>query len=1108
MCYYSINPKKMKKDHIEYKIQKQLAELQAQAEQLKLQLEKHKKEKALAEKKAEKPKKVEQKKVEPKKKEEEEDDDEFTKGFYKLHDMHVSHKKSLEKKPHAKAAYTRAMESVKVKERKYSYVPKAFENGLAAFWVNAKNTPITHDNKTKIVNMFVNAYTIPEKTSRFSTRINCYIVATHEERTNAHGVGFKFDKAGKSYHIPEFHLLGNNFDQFKLFLRNEVQEMIDYIDNQDGGYGQGYLDSFKIINVRLPATTEPVKCDSREHIIVEQGCKLFSGKSTGGNCWFSATEKGLSIVNPSFVQDLKLRVKIRQELNIAKGDGIKYEDHAEAISTYYDCTYLIYDENCKFICSKGNGKHQIPISIKMNHARLILDNHYNKYCTICCRSYHNTHTCYAPQVKEVEHRRNGKDKVSVGYKDKKKPFNLEKMIYFDLETFSNGGYNEIDTSGHNVYACGWHNEDGYEQSYGKNSFDKFFADLMLIWYDEKGNPRNENDIMSRTLCAYNGSGFDFYFLLDQIGKRGGKIKPGSYIESNGKLMSFSFSLQHGDEDKIKYCKVFDLYLFITSSLKDAGNSFKIPDELKKKEFDHMLITNWDDVEKYRKDIEPYLKNDVLGLKAIFETFAKKMFELFNVYITDFMTLSHMAYYLWARDVSTNEDDACYLPYSWEDYLFISRSIYGARCYPMQKKWESKDYKRVVEYIDKLKSQQFTNEQINEKVKNKFYGTVGDHKIKDYIFNADAVSLYPTAMTREYPVGHYYWLTDQEVQNINSDISNMKIGIYEIDYVCNKKIIVPILPKHLNGGIVWDLLDGSGVYNSIDIMNAINNGYQVTIKRGIYWNKSKKIFNDYIQKCFKLKADAEKAGNAVERSIAKLLMNALYGKTLQAPILDEKAVCENMNEMYSFLQFNTMQTYSNFGDKLIVKGLSKEEFRKGKVTKPRHLGSFVLGYSREIMLNVMLKIDPSLSKHFFNYTDTDSLHIHSEYLPLIQHIIGKSLGCMSNDTEEDGIILAEYCLAPKTYMYIYLTKNGELKTKMKCKGIPKQYLSPTLYTDYINNNSDRINEIDMFRLKKIKPDAKHDNFTITNVVMKRSFMKTHYDRMFLADDGKYYPIGFE
>src|ERR1700678_3539175 len=81
-------------------------------------------------------------------------------------------------------------------------------------------------------------------------------------------------------------------------------------------------------------------------------------------------------------------------------------------------------------------------------------------------------------------------------------------------------------------------------TYGKNCIDKFIDEIVIL--------------QDKPITAYNGSGFDFYFLIDKLTDRG--VNVSDIILTNGKVMSFKF----GDNNKC-----FDLYLFIMTSLDKA-----------------------------------------------------------------------------------------------------------------------------------------------------------------------------------------------------------------------------------------------------------------------------------------------------------------------------------------------------------------------------------------------------------------------------------------------------------------------------------------------------------------------------------------------------------
>ena len=84
------------------------------------------------------------------------------------------------------------------------------------------------------------------------------------------------------------------------------------------------------------------------------------------------------------------------------------------------------------------------------------------------------------------------------------------------------------------------------------------------------------------------------------------------------------------------------------------------------------------------------------------------------------------------------------------------------------------------------------------------------------------------------------------------------------------------------GIEWDLFPGEGVFTSVDIENAISSGYNVEFinKCLVYDNQSSNVFGVYVDTFYQLKETAEREENDVKRSVAKLMLNSLYGKTLQ------------------------------------------------------------------------------------------------------------------------------------------------------------------------------------------------------------------------------------
>ena len=88
-----------------------------------------------------------------------------------------------------------------------------------------------------------------------------------------------------------------------------------------------------------------------------------------------------------------------------------------------------------------------------------------------------------------------------------------------------------------------------------------------------------------------------------------------------------------------------------------------------------------------------------------------------------------------------------------------------------------------------------------------------------------------------------------------------------------------------------------VYNSVDIDNALANGYTVTIVEGYYWEKTQNVFGNYINYLYEFKKYARKGTSLYK--LAKLMMNGLYGKTIQRPILDENVIIHLHEEVIKY-----------------------------------------------------------------------------------------------------------------------------------------------------------------------------------------------------------------
>ena len=140
------------------------------------------------------------------------------------------------------------------------------------------------------------------------------------------------------------------------------------------------------------------------------------------------------------------------------------------------------------------------------------------------------------------------------------------------------------------------------------------------------------------------------------------------------------------------------------------------------------------------------------------------------------------------------------------------------------------------------------------------------------------------------------------------------------------------------------------------------------------------------------------------------MNGLYGKTIQRPILDENVIIHTKEE---FIKYHIK--YGGVEMRLMSDGsyyltYQDEDLLKTKITKPCYLGSFILGYSRRIMLDYLQKTNPYFNStdiarqvdHAPYYTDTDSIQVHCKTLQGLT--LNKEIGGISDDLGDGCKIL--------------------------------------------------------------------------------------------------------
>ena len=580
---------------------------------------------------------------------------------------------------------------------------------------------------------------------------------------------------------------------------------------------------------------------------------------------------------------------------------------------------------------------------------------------------------------------------------------------------------------------------------------------------------------------------------------------------------------------------------------------------------------WAIIPKYfdfKNECLTYLKSDVMGLYEVYE---KMRVELLNITGSDmrcYLTISQMSYDF--NCSLMNIKSFCELPQKKDIYDIINLSIYGGRTKPVKLRFENKvllkkfmdckgDSKKLKKLIKKVQDK---NKEVNTLIRNnpeRYDEVVKKYKNWEHITPYDVKSLYPTTYDMPFPVGmgtYYsgkeYWEKRSEfMTNFNrteykrlyvdkndklqSQVCNYGWGVYVVDIQFIPKHIVPLLPqKNEKGMTVWDLIPrNSQHYTTIDLEEAEAKGYIFTIKECYIWKMASCVLKPFVDKVYSIKkeqdvfktsddAEIRAMYNPAKRMTIKIILNSLYGKMIQRPILEASEIIDSFDKNKKFHKEYDWTGFDIIGeDKVLLSGI-KREF-EGSCRKPIQVGSFILSYSRKIMREYNDKLDPfrftdmeESMKRSFYYTDTDCFWISSFQQHTLEDDIGEELGDVEDELE-GGICPDAYFVCPKVYMAKYWIYNKydnktSCKTKMRAKGHPSYCLKPEYYKFLWEQGSIQTDEFVMLKKIRWKLNTKEINAGLTSISIRKLDCRRKLNRdtwvgRIKLVNGDTYPKGF-
>ena len=318
---------------------------------------------------------------------------------------------------------------------------------------------------------------------------------------------------------------------------------------------------------------------------------------------------------------------------------------------------------------------------------------------------------------------------------------------------------------------------------------------------------------------------------------------------------------------------------------------------------------------------------------------------------------------------------------------------------------------------------------------------------DKIYHFDVPGLYAGIMQKPLPIGNPTFvtkfnkdLTQETIINIIKELHNTgKVAFFKCEVITPIGIKIPVLPIKHQGKLTFPLGQFAGTWFRVELLKAIEYGYQVKLVEGWIFNRGTPL-KSYSETLSQLKDKAGLEGNKPLRTAMKLLTNSLYGKFASKYQLTTTKIISGdelptLNELYkinSITKVDIEHIIVNHNIKPIIDRKAnkflkdKAYINASKALADKDLNvavaSAVTAYGRVQLFELMIEIEGRGGN--ICYTDTDSV-----FCTLPEAPFNKPFGPYTwvGPAEEHTFNKALF-IAPKIYYLEDL--NGKITFKVK------------------------------------------------------------------------------
>jgi len=537
----------------------------------------------------------------------------------------------------------------------------------------------------------------------------------------------------------------------------------------------------------------------------------------------------------------------------------------------------------------------------------------------------------------------------------------------------------------------------------------------------------QNDVNGYTLYVHNLGRFDGIFLIKELAKLDYKI---SALWNDNALLKIKVS----DKESKQSITILDSINLLPQKLEKLLEKFNC--SVQKGVFPHLFVNsnnlNYIGVkpefncysysniseEEYKnlnndwnlkEECFKYLRSDVEGLLEVMNKVSEYYFKEYKFNITNVLTLPS-----------------------------LSLGIFGIKFFDNEKY----SIKMIKGPLEKYIRESYFGGNVGVYA-NESKGVLGK------AYHYDMNSQYPAAMLNKMPIGNPVFSTNTNLDYYSGFVyaeitppKEEKLKNLYIQYRGDKGRV--ICPR--SSFIRW--------IDSIELKSAINDGYKAKIICGITFPDSEKVdsenlFKKYVEHFYDKKLNAK---DQIEREIAKLSLNSLYGKFGQKEIENRIKVLDSSEATKLVTKYH-YSYLSDIGNGLVlmkysarlnekIRRLYKEEegeLDQNFISKKRGIISAVQISSRiSALARVSINKYKNMAGNELYYSDTDSLVLKKK---LPTKIIGPELGKWKLEAE----LIKGIFVRPK--LYIYEDLNG--KVKKVAAGVNANDLSYQNYIDLIN-----------------------------------------------------------